>query len=378
SIIVFLSSGFKVVVVRWTARREHIRDTRAWAETQYSGDRQRWRVLETFSPDGYERVPIPPSAPPARTLSDIIAKAAPTANAILPTGITALDRALAIGGVPLRGARVVVQAPTANAKTTFALEIAASYAAAGISVGWIATGDEPPESIHARWLQREGMSREAAAAAATGDGELAPSLYLIDGRAIVLEDVLTIGGFDILFLDPLQKVRTRAGADSGKLEQIGKVLELVEKSGLTCWMTSAQVRASGGRQKRSPLEASYGGGGIENGATLLLGLALAGAALTVSILKSRYGGEGETLALTADRERQRVLSPGEAQPAAGVGTVEARIWADVQAALGEGPRSKRWLEDHITGGAASVRKVIAARLKAGDLVTVNKLITLPG
>lgn len=378
SVILCLRSGEPVIVVRWTAERERIEDIRAWADATEL-DAQgcgRWEALDdlAIANEGYTRVPIAPSKPVSADAhaarARLQALAAPVASdatsaAVHTTGVAALDAVLETGGVPARGARCVIQAPTANAKTTVALEIAEHYAACGLGVVWIATRDEPRESLIARRHQRAGRTRaEAIALARAGDESgLCDQLLVVDGTAATLEDMLDQrAGFDVLFIDPLQKVRMRSGG-SGAVGSVEAALELIELSGVTTWMTSAFVR--GGTRRRARLEMSKGGAAIENGATLLLDLERAGDALTVRVLKSRYGGEDAELALTLDRERQRVHSS-----ASSASQAEARIRADVLTALALSPgqpRTRSWLETTVTGRAVAIRATVKAMVADGTL-----------
>jgi hypothetical protein len=228
---------------------------------------------------------------------------------IQSTGVAPLDALLATGGIP-RGARVYVQAATGQGKSAFDLHVAEHFAASGLRVVWIATSDESIESINARRLQRVGYARdEATRLALDGDatalGKLNPSLEVLDGQAVYLEDVIASAP-DLLVLDPVQKVRTRAGEGCGELERIHAAAGVAEQSGITLLAASSKVRGAG---RRSKIESALGGAFIENGATLLLDLTLDGDRLRGSVLKSRYGGAGESFELVLDAERQRLATP---------------------------------------------------------------------
>jgi hypothetical protein len=60
---------------------------------------------------------------------------------------------------------------------------------------------------------------------------------------------------DVIFVEPLQTVRSRAGAGRGQIEAIGAALEAIENSGVTAYMTSAMVRGAG---RRAKIEGSLG------------------------------------------------------------------------------------------------------------------------
>lgn len=221
------------------------------------------------------------------------------------TGIGPLDALLATKGIP-RGARVFVQAATGHGKSVFDLQVAEHFAAAGFRVAWVATSDESPESLIARRLQRVGHARDEALRLALGDeaasvaarAKLNPNLEIVDGTREYLEDVIARAP-DVLVLDPVQKVRTRGG-DDGEA-----AVRIAEQSGITLVAAASKVRSSG---KRAKIEAAFGGAFIENGATLLLDLERDGSTVTVSVLKSRYGGEGQSFALELDPEWQ-TLTP---------------------------------------------------------------------
>lgn len=359
-VVLCLRKGAPVVIVRWTPERERISVTQEWAGRQcdlVNGEQKhRWRVLRFF--DDAERcirVPIPPARIANRTAQDLVARAPeqPAGEGIIPTRIPALDAALALGGVP-RGARVIVQGPPEAGKTLLMLEVAASYAASGLSVAWLATGDEAIDPIFRRWCQRGGMSREEAAAAPFR-GMLTENLMLVDGTAFDMEEVLP--EFDVTFVDSLQEVRTRAGAGAGEIEKVKAALSVIADAKKTVWASSWLVRNAARRVKR---EASKGGSGVEYSATMLLHVELEGDVMTVELLKSRHGGKGTVLTLSADVERQRVGPAASAHD-----DLQQRIEADVLVKLAERPRSQRELEADVTGTAVKIRNVVKALIARG-------------
>jgi hypothetical protein len=366
-VVLFLEIGEPIFVVRWTPDRVPFDGIQKWAgrryctDDGYTEDSPRWKPHDSiaFNSPHVLSVAIPPTVAPARTLHELAAEAPSAANEVTPIAIPSLNAVLAIGGVP-RGARVVIQGPTGNCKTTLALEVAAGYAAAGQTVVWIATRDEPPQSICARILQREqGMTQDDALRALVTAVHFGGKFVIIDGREISLEDILALEDEFILFVDTLQKARTRAGADVGRLESIAAALEVIESSGRTVWMTSALTRAG---QRGDPMSASFGGAFVENGATLMIDARRDGDTLTLEVLKSRYGGEGQKVELRVDRARQRVLAGAGAAD-----DVETRIRADLLREAATEPRSKRQLAKDVQGTAVIVRRVRDAMIDAGQL-----------
>lgn len=363
SIIVCLRSGAPIVIVRWSAKRERIESTRRWAEGEtewVNGDaRRRWCVLETFNGSGDTRIPIPPAVTPrVRSRGDLAAKIdVARAADVVPLPIRALNAVLSNGGVP-QGSRVILQGPPGSGKTAIAIELAAGLAAdekiAPNAVAWVATSDEPADSICRRFVQREG-------------GEMrnvfcGKNLIVIDGREVDLEDVFA-AGFSFVFVDSLQAARTRAGAKMGRLESVAAAVAVISAAKVPAFATSHVVR---GAERRSKMASAYGGAGIEHAATLLLDVSRDGDAVIVEIVKSRgLGGEDQKVALVLDRERQRIVSPAAT---AGADAVEARIRADVLAALASGPKSVKALaEREIDGKAVTVRRIVKAMVAAGEI-----------
>jgi hypothetical protein len=368
--LVLPEPGKAIVLAVWVGTERAAATLRSWARAIGGGadvrdddgnlvNPGRFRVLRDASACASTFVALEPAAAVAASLLDLVAPPikSDASGAVLRTGIGPLDALLVTGGVPRRGARVVVQAPTANAKSALNLQIAEFLAAAGLSIGWIATRDETAESIRARRLQRAGHARADAIRLANDPAALAelnPNLAVIDGREWLLEDVLTAGGSgpDVLFLDPLQKVRSRAGEGRGQVESIAAALDVIETSGVTTFMTSAMVRGAG---RRSKIEGSYGGAAIENGATLLLDLALTDDALRVAVLKSRYGGEGESFVMTLDRASQTLTA------ACGDALAEAirKVLVD------RGSLTQAQLLVRVTGGQNAIAEALKAGVAAG-------------
>lgn len=371
SVVVSLRLGEHPVVCRWTTNRVPTSVTEVWAKAFG----QRFVVLRSYVFGTDERVVFPATnaSAGAATLEQL-ASPPPVAAAVqvLPTGLEPLDAVLATGGVPT-GGRVTAYGETANAKTTALLEMAEALASRGLRVVWIATGDEPRESIQARRRQRRGMSR-VEALTSTNEHDL-DGIHVVDGRKVTLDDVLAAPGrIDALFLDPLTKVPTRGGS-SDQVVHVGEVLDLVEASGVTTFMTAPVVRGAG---RRAKTERALGGARIEAGATLLLELTRKGDDVAIHVVKSRLGGEGLEVAMRLDRERQRVL-PALAAPGAaptGAVSVEERIWADVQRLLAVGPQSARELTEAVTGKATTVRAVVRAKLGAGALLKADGKVRL--
>ncbi len=352
---VYLAPGLGVVVLRSTAERVRIADTRAWLESVNAPGNPQFEAPETFDSHGWSVVEIDHSKP-----------AAVETPLVQSTGL--FDDVFATDGVP-QGARVVLQGPPGAAKTSVALEIAEGYAKHG-RVIWYATRDEPAESIRARRYQRIGLDRAAALdAARNGAPGLNERLVVLDAREYSLEQVMGLAATAYaLFVDPLQKA-----TPDGDVE---RALQLIEGAGVTTWMTSAIVR---GAQRRNAIEASYGGARIENGASVVISLARRERATTVScrVLKSRYGGEGDALTLTLDRELQRVYVAGERpdEPTAGqadADTVRRVVDACQQA------RSKRWLRDNLTGGRDRIEAAIQVALDDGLLVVDGRRLVAAG
>jgi hypothetical protein len=369
SIVLDLKAGEHPVVCRWTATREKISATQAWCRNYRHRDQPRFEALESHWFEG-ERVVIPAAVSHATVTVEALARprTMATLSTVSPTGLGPLDAVLATGGIP-SGARVVVQAATAQGKT--ALEIAEAWAARGARVVWVATADEPRESVMARRRQRHGMPR-ADAVTSTDEEGLAPELFVVDGREHTIEEVLTLSPAPaLLVLDPVSKVRMRDGA-ADPVVRIGGVLDLVEASGWTVLMSAAVVRGAG---RRAATERALGGSRIEAGATLLLELTRSGDNLTIGIVKSRLGGEGMEIALRLDAERQRVL----AAPADdGALSTDDRIWRDMRTVLAmDGPRAARTLAEKVRGRKTAVLAVVRQRLANGDLRQLDGKVGLP-
>lgn len=371
SSLLALRTGEHPVIVRWTAKRVEFEATSRWAQhaDQYEGA-PRFEALEAYEFGSAHRIPLGNVAPAAPTIAALAARpAAPERTRVHPTGIGPLDAALATGGIP-HGGRVVLQGTTAQAKTLLALEAAEAMALSGLTVVWYASPDEPVESVLARRRQRMGVSR-VEALATSDESMLEPRLVVVDGRRFTIEDVLECRGIDVLVLDPLTKTRTRHGA-SDPVVRVGHVLDLVEQSGLTALMTVPVVRGAG---RRTAIERALGGSRIEAGASLLCELHREGTALTITLLKSRVGGEGTDVHVKLDPERQRVL-PDDSGAASM--PVAQRIWRDVQRVLAErGPRSARAMTGSVTGKSVTVRSVIREKLGTGELVELDGLLSLP-
>jgi len=378
SIVVSVAVGKQPVVCRWTDQRMLIGTTRRWCQSgpRLPNGEPRFEALEDHTFGDAVRVTVPAStAARAATVEEIAAPPAPrpeqTTDAIvMPTGIAALDSLLVTGGVP-RGARVVLQAATAQGKTSVALEIAESLAERGARVVWYATSDEPRESILARRRQRVGVPR-ADALLSSDESMLDSQLFVVDGRKYTLEEVFECQGIDVLFVDPISKVRTLQAA-SDPVSRVGHGLDLIEASGWTCWMTAATVRAAG---RRTATERALGGARIEAGCSLLLELSRSGSDLALSVLKSRLGGEGQEVRLKLDAERQRIIALPD-----GLALVTAaeRIKSDVLRVVAErGPRTARSLVESVSGKHELVRTAVRELLAAGALVTLEgKKVGLP-
>ncbi|MDF3069188.1 MAG: DnaB-like helicase terminal domain [Polyangiaceae bacterium] len=371
SIVLDLKAGEHPVVCRWTATREKISATQAWCRNYRYRDQPRFEALESLWFEG-ERVVIPAAVSRATVTIEQLAKPRITAtpSTVTPTGLEPLDAVLATGGIP-SGARVGIQASTAQGKTALMLEIAEAWAARGARVVWVATADEPRESVMARRRQRHGMPR-AQALTSTDETALEPRLFVVDGRDHTIEEVLALSPAPaLLVLDPVSKVRMRDGA-ADPVVRIGGVLDLVEASGWTVLMSAPVVRGAG---RRVATERALGGSRIEAGATLLLELSRSGDNLTIGVVKSRLGGEGMEVALRLDAERQRVLA---APSDAGALSVEERIWRDVRAVLAtDGPRVARALADKVRGRKTAVLAVVRQRLATGELRQVEGKVGLP-
>jgi len=378
SIVVSLAAGKNPVICRWTDQRMLIGVTRRWCESgpRMPNGEPRFEALEDHTFGDAVRVMVPAAtAARSATVEEIAAPPAPrpaqtTDAVVMPTGIAALDSLLVTAGVP-RGARVVVQAATAQGKTSVALEIAESLAERGARVVWYATSDEPRESILARRRQRVGMPR-ADALLSSDESMLDSRLFVVDGRKYTLEEVFECQGIDVLFVDPISKIRTLQAA-SDPVSRVGHGLDLIEASGWTCWMTAATVRAAG---RRTATERALGGARIEAGCSLLLELSRSGSDLAISVLKSRLGGEGQEVRLKLDAERQRIVALPD-----GLALVTAaeRIKSDVLRVVAErGPRSARSLVESVSGKHELVRTAVRELLAAGALVTLEgKKVGLP-
>lgn len=378
SVTICLSPGHSPTICRWTAERVSLGTTQIWAKgLPLVAGAQRFVALEAYVFGGDVRVMIPASTVQARAASiQELAAPAPVQVAARPvviysTGIAPLDAVLSAGGIP-SGSRVVIQAATAQGKSSILFEIAESLAARGQLVAWLATSDEPRESVMARRRQRAGMSR-ADALRSVDESALNPALFVIDGRTVALEEVLACSSqISALFIDPISKFRTVHQA-ADPVAQIRYALRLVEESGLTVYMSAPLVR---GAERRTKTERAFGGNGVETGANLLLEVRRSGADLTLEIIKSRgLGGEGQELALKLDADGQRVLPAGVA-----VSSTD-RIWDEVRRALSPGePRSARSLAEgahKVAGRATTIRAVIRARLGSGELVEVDGKLAVP-
>lgn len=375
--LVLPEPGKPIVVALWIETERPAATLRSWARAVGGGadvrdddgnlaNPGRFRVLRNATACGSDWIKLEPAKAAHASVHALVARPTEATSVILRTGIAPLDALLATGGVPQRGARVVLQAPTANAKSTLNLEIAEFLAGTGLVIGWIATRDEPPESINARRLQRIGYSQADALRLVNDADALAklnPKLAVIDGRKWYLEDVLAAGGSgpDVLFVDPLQKVRSRAGEGRGQIEAIAAALDVIESSGVTTFMTSAMVRGAG---RRARIEGSFGGVVIENGATLLLDLALTDDRLRVAVLKSRYGGEGESFDLTLDRERQRLTAP----PAATVADADPLVESIRKVLANDGDPvalTQAQIRVRVTGANTAIVEALKTGVSAG-------------
>ncbi|HEX4336213.1 MAG TPA: hypothetical protein VH062_09885 [Polyangiaceae bacterium] len=370
SVLVCLKPGKPVIVVRWTPELCLLdvtyKVTDSWDSKESS---PRWFALENESVGSYRRHWIKPST--VEMHSDLAGfvtsrkpKGAPQ-NQFVPIGITALNssEALKNGGVPLRGARCIIQGLEGSGKSTLLVEVAAGYVAQGKRAVIIASGDETAESFAARWYQRQGMSRDEALAKGN-DGVLADGkLLIVDGRELTLEDAYNYGGFEVLLLDPLQKISTRAGADADPVRAVREVLKVVETHDVTVWATSAVTRGS---DKRRSAAASYGGAVVENSATLLLNASLAddGETMTVEVLKSRYGRKGGKVELRLDADGQRV------------GPLESEVWLKMRAALLGGPLTRSELAARVGGRKADALREIRERVEAGDIAEAGERVQL--
>lgn len=366
SIILLLSPSEPVVIARWTPERVLISVTKRWAERQPevgSGDyaRPRWRVLEKyFAENDCERVAIPPTKRTGRGSIRELKKAGGTLVPVeaLSTGLKPLDDALARShGVPRRGARCFVQGGPSSGKTSMLFEVACSYVDRGFCVAWYATADEPEEAIEARKRQRYGN--------AVPDG-----FIVIDGRDEYLEDLLAHDGFDFLFVDSLQEARTRDGEGAGEQQRIDAARKLISESGLTAWVALQKVRAW---ERRPDLEGSKGGSGNEYLTTLLLDVRRPpkGTEIAVKIVKSRaLGGEGETIRLELDADRQRVTAPG-------ADAADDDLRDEICAALAAGPMSRNEVHNEVGGRKATVLKAIACMVDAGELRDDGSKVALP-
>lgn len=386
SVLLYLCPGEPIVIVHWTPERETIDTTGAWLESENANPKNqrrnsyddedtiaRWEARPTFESLGdNDFVAIPPArAVNARTLESLAARAPERASSVTPTGIAPLDALLATRGLP-SGARMFVQAATANAKTTLALEAACSLAERGHCVAWIATRDEPQESIYARLLQRAGHERAEAVTLASDpvarERACPRGLVVIDGTETDLEDVIgATPGPDVIAIDSLQKVRTCKGAGTTGVTAMTATLDVIEASRVTVIATSQIVR---GASRRARIEASHGGSGIEYGATLIIDLALDGEELTGTILKSRYGGEGESFTLRLDRASQRLTAP-EIAPV--VSATEARLRAAICTALTEhGALTQRAILGRVTGAQNAIVAALKAAVERGEITLDGK------
>lgn len=374
SIVVSLPAGSNPVVCRWTEQRLLIGATREWARLfRLPNGEPRFAVLEAYDFGNAPRVMVPAAtaARVAGSLAELAARTIPDERCggteVWPTGVAGLDAALSrMGGIP-RGARVVVQAPaTGQSKTTLMLEIAENFAARGLNVVWLATGDDPRPAIQGRRRQRAAGMTQEEGFKSKDESMLNPRLLVFDGRAHDLEDVLRYAAeIDVLFLDPVTKIRTRCATDD-PLTVVGHVLNLLENAGLTAFMAVPNVR---GAKRRAPLEQSFGGSRVEAGASVVLDLHRQKTDVTIGILKSRYGGEDSELHVQIDLERQRIVAP-----AAGAVVTSAadRIKSDVLRVVAErGPRSARALLELVRGKNELVRAAVRELLAAGELVAVE-------
>ena len=281
--------------------------------------------------------------------------AAPTVEGpTLRTGLVALDNQFRadVRGLPIK-ARVVVAAPTENAKTTTAIHFAEQAREAGWFVVVVAI-DEEPELIERRLTQRRG-------AALAPDGFYVVPLEAGDTfSSLACMAHTEAAGRPVMFvLDSVQTFAIRTFGELGERERISALFEDMkaaqEKYPCVVVMTSEVARGSG---------ATKGSGSIDFGATLDLRVKLTGDRLDVTIAKNRYGSK-KPFALTLDRARQRLVSSDAAQAIPAAGGLSARVVAAVRE-LGEGA-SGAAVEDRVGGDNKATRDALRTLVSAGDL-----------
>jgi hypothetical protein len=300
----------------------------------------------------------------------VVTAARQAAFKIHTTGIAPLDALLATEGIP-RGARVYVQAATGHGKSVFDLQIGEHFADHGFRVALIATSDESAESITARRLQRiMKLDRKTALEFAMGDdaasiaarAKLNPNLTIVDGATTYLEDVIASEPA-LIICDPIQKIRTRAGGgDTYTLDSTAAAVRVAEQSGITFVCASSKVKRAG-----RDLEASFGGASIPNGATLQIDLERRGTTVNGRVLKSRYGGEGESFDLELDADRQAL---GTVAPP--VSEVEIDRRARILDVLAKGPKTANALRTWVAGKQPELKASLDALVTAGKVVLNGK------
>jgi hypothetical protein len=301
-----------------------------------------------------------------------------SALVLLDTGIAALNKQFRVSGLPL-GARVVIGGLTGQGKTTLGVHLAEAACAKDWFVVWVAY-DEARDEIQARRLQRRGFAPEVAQTLPPAAmAELDKLDFFVVPAGTPFEELARdahaeANGRPVFFVvDSIQKLETRVGEGKGERERITAAVDTIQASQAkypsTVVMTAEIARGSG---------ATKGSGAIDYGATLALRVKRNGAKLLVSIPKNRHGTE-QPFELQLDMARQSVSEqpPKLPQPSSSDTPAAASIRTKLLDEAKREPRSRRALEEAVTGKAVTKREAIAALIESGELVRDGKVCRVP-